>query len=153
MLIHLSRYKYIIQNWYYRHSFNLNAKTSISGSCKQNLWIRFIYMLSRKILTIWWMLLHQSSLEYVMGNWYYCRSINSNVKTSIAGKYNGHCCIILYECVVQWRSQVHGKCLSRYKYVIVNWYCSRSFNSNVNTNISGSYKDTVTIIFYIYAAQ
>ena len=55
MWIHLSRFNCIIENWYYRRSFNLNVKCSISGSCKENLCIIFIYMLSRKTQTIGWM--------------------------------------------------------------------------------------------------
>jgi hypothetical protein len=36
MLFHLSNYKYDIENWFYSHSFNINVKTSISWSCKEN---------------------------------------------------------------------------------------------------------------------
>jgi len=56
MWIHILKYKCIIENWYYRCSFNLNVKCSICGSCKDNLCIIFIYMLSSKTLNIGWML-------------------------------------------------------------------------------------------------
>ena len=36
MLFHPSRYKYDVENWFYSLSFNLNVKTSISWSCKDN---------------------------------------------------------------------------------------------------------------------
>jgi len=41
MLFHPSRYKYDVENWFYSLSFNLNAKTSISWSCKDNFSIIF----------------------------------------------------------------------------------------------------------------
>jgi len=41
MVFHPSRYKYDVENWFYSLSFNLNVKTSISWSCKENFTIIF----------------------------------------------------------------------------------------------------------------
>ena len=67
MLIHLSRYKCIIENWYYRCLFNLNVKCSISGSCKENLCIIYIYMQSRKTLPIGSMLFADPVMNILWG--------------------------------------------------------------------------------------
>ena len=36
MLLHLSRYENVMENWYYSHSLNSNRKTSNTGYCIDN---------------------------------------------------------------------------------------------------------------------
>ena len=47
----------------------------------------FVYMLSSKILAMWWMLLHISIYEYDVELWSHCRFLNLNVNTNLRGLY------------------------------------------------------------------
>ena len=46
MILHGWVYKYVIQNWYYSFSYDLNVTASFSRQCKESLGITFINMLS-----------------------------------------------------------------------------------------------------------
>ena len=83
----------------------------------------FLCMLAGTILATWWMLLQLSTYEYVIENFYYSRSFNLNVNTTIIGKWTNNIYIILFKYAVEQRYQQRGKCYSAFRDMNILFRC------------------------------
>jgi hypothetical protein len=91
MLLILSRYKYVVQRWYYRSSSTLIVNSSISGLYKVNfciiVYIHPINYDTNNMLNVTWPI----QIQYDIDNLYYSCSFNLTVNISITGKCKNNC--------------------------------------------------------------
>jgi len=143
MLLHLSRNKYVIENRCYCRSFNLNIDTCITGSCEWR-----YYQLGKHYSTYpeMNMLLRSDTTVGLVICMYIVVSVDHAKSISVL--------YIIWmlpsNILITWYMLLH---LSRYECVWGNWLWSCSFHSNLNTLITGKYKDNFVIIFFIYTVQ
>jgi len=136
---HVTRQNYVVQNQYQNHCPNLNINSSIFGSCKHG---------SSIIQSIEVCVVRGDTTEiWIIWLWILVSADNANI---ILVSYVKICYPI--KILTTWCMLDH---LTRYEFVVENWYYSHSFNSNVTTSISGSCKRNFSISFTFnkYAVQ
>jgi len=156
MKLKSSRWKYLVRNWYNRRWLNLNVNTSISGTWQDNFDITLYYY------AVQWryyqlgkhhstypemnMLLRSDTTVGLVICMYIVVSVDHAKSISVLYII----CMLPSNILITWYMLLH---LSRYECVWGNWLWSCSFHSNLNTLITGKYKDNFVIIFFIYTVQ
>jgi len=136
-ILHVTKQNYVVQTLYDKHCSNLNIHSSILGSCKH----RSSIIQSIVVCVI----CGDSTIIWIISLWILVSADNANiilvsyVKICYPIKILTTCCKLVH--------------LTRYEFVVENWYYSHSFNSNVTTTISRWYNENFSIIYDIYAVQ
>jgi hypothetical protein len=136
-ILYVTKQNYVVQNRYNNHCHNLNINSSILGSCKRHSSI----IQSIEVCVV----RGDTTMIWIISLWILVSADNANI---ILVSYVEICYPI--KTLTTWCMLVH---LTRYEFVIENWYYSHSFNSNVTTTISGWCKENFSIIYNIYAVQ
>jgi hypothetical protein len=154
MLLRLSRFRYVVEPWYYSCTFTMNVNNSTSWYAKWTLVSYVLDMLSSMILTVW--ILHRlSRYKHVIENHYDTCSFMLNVNSSSTRKCNNYISIVLYKYGAQQRNYEHANGSPLIEIWIDPWEAIQSqlFILNVNNSNSGQDKVNLSIIVYIYTVQ
>jgi hypothetical protein len=136
-ILHVTKQNYVVQNRYDNPCPNLNTNSSFLGSCK--------HCSSTMQLIEVCVVRGDTTIIWIISLWILVSADNANI---ILVSYVEICYPI--KILTTWCMLVH---LTRYEFVMENWYYSHSFNSNVTTTISGWCKENLSIIYNIYAVQ
>ena len=136
-ILHVTKQNYVVQNRYDNHCPNLNMNSNILGPRKH----RSSIIQSIEVCVV----RGDTTIIWIISLWILVSADNANI---ILVSYVKICYPI--KILTTWGMLVH---LTRYEFVVENWYYSHSFNSNVTTTISGWWKENFSIIYNIYAVQ